>query len=119
VNFSNNITHHWSESEKIAQRHRVRHEWMLGSNFLLATYTNGAGPIRSTSRDVLAFLIAAAVFRRWLASAELSDVVAHREKDRGPLKTYVHHVLTYGEAVVAKRDCASANRCRSLGHCVS
>jgi len=34
---------------------------------------------------------------------ELSDFVAHREKDRGALKTYVHHVLTYCDAVVAKR----------------
>ena len=55
-------------------------------------------------RDVLAFLI---LLRPYSVAGspvrELSDFVAHREKDRGSLKTYVHHVLTYGEAVVAKR----------------
>jgi hypothetical protein len=55
-------------------------------------------------RDVLAFLI---LLRLHSAAnspmRELSDFVAHREKDRGALKTYVHHVLTYCDAVVAKR----------------
>jgi hypothetical protein len=55
-------------------------------------------------RDVLAFLI---LLRPHSVAGspvrELSDFVAHREKDRGSLKTYVHHVLTYGEALVAKR----------------
>ena len=54
--------------------------------------------------DVLAFLI---LLRPHSAAnspvRELSDFVAHREKDRGALKTYVHHVLTYCNAVVAKR----------------
>jgi hypothetical protein len=54
-------------------------------------------------RDVLALLI----LLRPHASAgspvrELSDFVAHREKDRGSLKTYVHHVVAYGEALVKK-----------------
>lgn len=31
---------------------------------------------------------------------ELADFVAHREKDRGSLKTYVHHVVKYGEALI-------------------
>jgi hypothetical protein len=54
-------------------------------------------------RDVLAFLI---LLRPYSVAGspvrELSNFVAHREKDRGSLKTYVHYVLTYGEAVVAK-----------------
>ncbi len=53
--------------------------------------------------DVLALLI---VLRPYAASGspvrELSDFVAHREKDRGSLKTYVHHVVAYGEALVNK-----------------
>jgi hypothetical protein len=52
-------------------------------------------------RDVLAFLI---LLREHAARAspvrELSDFVAHREKDRGSLKTYVHHVVAFGEALV-------------------
>jgi hypothetical protein len=36
------------------------------------------------------------------AVRELSDFVAHREKDRGSLKTYVRHVVTYAEALVTK-----------------
>jgi hypothetical protein len=52
-------------------------------------------------RDVLALLI---LLRPHSAGGspvrELSDFVAHREKDRGSLKTYVHHVITYGEALV-------------------
>jgi hypothetical protein len=54
-------------------------------------------------RDVLALLI---LLRPHAAVGspirELSDFVAHREKDRGSLKTYVHHVVAYGEALVSK-----------------
>jgi hypothetical protein len=54
-------------------------------------------------RDVLALLI---LLRPHAAVGspvrELSDFVAHREKDRGSLKTYVHHVVAYGEALVNK-----------------
>jgi hypothetical protein len=46
---------------------------------------------------------------------ELSDFVAHREKDRGALKTYVHHVLEYGKAVLAERAAQVQNWCRLLG----
>lgn len=51
-------------------------------------------------RDVLALLIL--LRPRAAASSpvrELSDFVAHREKDRGSLKTYVHHVVAYGESL--------------------
>lgn len=55
-------------------------------------------------RDVLAFLI---LLRPHSVPGspvrELSDFVAHREKDRGSLKTYVHHVVAYGEALVTKK----------------
>lgn len=54
-------------------------------------------------RDVLALLI---LLRPHAAAGspvrELSDFVAHREKDRGSLKTYVHHVVAYGEALLKK-----------------
>lgn len=54
--------------------------------------------------DVLAFLI---LLRPHSVVGspvrELSDFVAHREKDRGSLKTYVHRVLAYNQAVVAKK----------------
>lgn len=54
-------------------------------------------------RDVLALLI---LLREHAAKAspvrELSDFVAHREKDRGSLKAYVHHVVAYGEALVKR-----------------
>jgi hypothetical protein len=54
-------------------------------------------------RDILSLLI---LLREHAARAspvrELSDFVAHREKDRGSLKTYVHHVVKYGEALIQK-----------------
>ena len=54
-------------------------------------------------RDVLALLI---LLRPHSAGGspvrELSDFIAHREKDRGSLKTYVHHVVAYGEALVKR-----------------
>lgn len=59
---------------------------------------------RFHERDVLAFLIL--LRPHSVASSavrELSDFVAHREKDRGSLKTYVHHVVTYAEALVTKK----------------
>lgn len=55
-------------------------------------------------RDVLAFLIL--LRPHSVANSpvrELSDFVAHREKDRGVLKTYVYHVLEYGKAVLAEK----------------
>jgi len=51
-------------------------------------------------RDILALLI---LLRQHApdgsAVRELSDFVAHREKDRGSLKKYVQHVVAYGEAM--------------------
>ena len=52
---------------------------------------------RFHERDVLAFLILLRAHARPdSALRELSDFVAHREKDRGALKTYVKHVVDYG-----------------------
>lgn len=52
-------------------------------------------------RDILALLI---LLREHAPKTspvrELADFVAHREKDRGSLKTYVHHAVRYGEALV-------------------
>ena len=79
--------------------------WMVRSNFLLPTYTNGVRSHTFDEREVLALLILLRPYS--VAGApvkELSDFVAHREKDRGSLKTYVQHVLTYCDAVVAQRE---------------
>lgn len=55
-------------------------------------------------RDVLALLIL--IRPRAAANAavrELSDFIAHREKDRGALKVYVKHIVRFLGALVAKR----------------
>lgn len=52
-------------------------------------------------RDILALLILLREHSPKLSAVrELADFVAHREKDRGSLKAYVHHVVKYGEALV-------------------
>ena len=52
-------------------------------------------------RDILALLI---LLREHSTNGspvrELSDFVAHREKNRGALKEYVHHVVSYCQAMV-------------------
>jgi len=55
-------------------------------------------------RDILALLI---LLREHAANRtavrELGDFIAHREKDRGALKKYVHHVTAYVEAATKNK----------------
>jgi hypothetical protein len=57
-------------------------------------------------RDILAFLILLRPHSAGSAVRDLSDFVAHRERDRGLLKDYVHRVLNYAEAAVDNKRAA-------------